>query len=379
MKKVLFVSNVLSHIYAFHLPYINWFKQNGFEVHVMANSNGQEAKGFDKYYDVKIERSPFSLKNITAYKEAKKIIDSEQYEIVHCHTPMGGVIGRLASRTIRKHGAMVLYTAHGFHFYKGAPKINWLLYYTMEKWLAPYADCIITINEEDYRNAKEKFESSRTKVEKISGIGVDVHRFSPAENKDTLKEEKGYAGKFLLTYAAEFIPRKNHRFFVEAAKELIKKCPNVKFLFAGKGVLADETKKYAEQLGVSEYIDFLGFRADMPDVLRMSDVLISASVEEGFGINIIEGMASGLPAVVSIVRGHKEMVKNGENGYLVRVDNAEDFCEKIEKLYYDKKQYQEMSMQAILTAEKFSIENSLNQMEQIYKQYIKEAEVSEDV
>lgn len=370
MKKVLFVSNVLSHIYAFHLPYINWFKQNGFEVHVMANSNGQEAKGFDKYFDVKIERSPFSLKNIVAYKEAKKIIDSERYDIVHCHTPMGGVIGRLASRKIRKQGAKVLYTAHGFHFYNGAPRINWLLYYTMEKWLAPYADCIVTINEEDYRNAKDKFESSKTKVEKISGIGVDIHKFSPAENKESLKAEKGYEGNFLLTYAAEFIPRKNHRFFVEATKELITKCPNVKFLFAGKGVLVEETRKYTEQLGVSEYIDFLGFRTDMPDVLRMSDVLVSASIEEGFGINIIEGMASGLPAVVSIVRGHKEMVKNGENGYLVCVDNITDFCEKIEWIYCNKKRYQEMSKQAILTAEKFSIENSLNQMEQIYKQYI---------
>lgn len=108
MKKVLYVSNVLSHIYAFHMPYINWFKQNGFEVHVMANSNGQEAKGFDKYFDVKIERSPFSLKNIAAYKEAKIIIDSEKYDIVHCHTPMGGVIGRLASRKIRKQGSNAL-------------------------------------------------------------------------------------------------------------------------------------------------------------------------------------------------------------------------------------------------------------------------------
>lgn len=370
MKKVLFVSNVLSHIYAFHLPYIKLFQENGFEVHVMANSNGQEAKGFDKYFDVKIERSPFSLKNLAAYKTAKKIIDSEQYDIVHCHTPMGGVIGRLASRKIKKQGSKVLYTAHGFHFYRGAPKINWLLYYTMEKWLAPHTDCIITINEEDYRNAKEKFETSKTRVEKISGIGVDIHKFSPAENKGLLKKASGYEGKFLLTYAAEFIPRKNHRFFVEAAKVLCKKCPNVKFLFAGKGVLTEETKAYAEQLGVTGYIDFLGFRTDMPDILRMSDVLVSASIEEGFGINIIEGMASGLPAVVSVVRGHKEMVKNEENGYLVNVDNVTDFCKKIETLYYDTEHYKKMSEQALLTAEKFSIENSLNQMEQIYQQYI---------
>ena len=370
MKKVLFVSNVLSHIYAFHLPYIKWFKERGFEVHVMANSNGQQSEGFDKYYDVKIERSPFSLKNLAAYKAAKKIIDFEKYDVVHCHTPMGSVIGRLASRKIRKQGAKVLYTAHGFHFYKGAPKINWLLYYTMEKLLAPCADCIITINEEDFNNAKEKFESPKTSIEKISGIGVDINRFSPAEDKDALKKANGYEGKFLLTYAAEFIPRKNHRFFVDAAKELVKKCPDVKILFAGKGELAEETKKYAEQSGVAEYIDFLGFCTNMPDILRMSDILISASIEEGFGINIVEGMASGLPAVVSVVRGHKEMVKNEQNGYLVDVNNVSEFCAKIEGLYNNKERYKEMSEQAMITAEKFSIENSLKQMEQIYKQYI---------
>lgn len=369
MKKVLFVSNVLSHIYAFHLPYINWFKQNGFEVHVMANSDGREAKGFDKYFDVKIERSPFSLKNITAYKEAKKIIDSEQYDIVHCHTPMGSVIGRLASRKIRKQGAKVLYTAHGFHFYKGAPKINWLLYYTMEKWLAPHTDCIITINDEDYHKAKEKFESSKTRVEKVSGIGVDIHRFSPAENKDTLKEEKGYAGKFLLTYAAEFIPRKNHRFFVEAAKELIKKCPNVKFLFAGKGVLAEETKKYAEQLGVSEHIDFLGFRTDMPDILKMSDVLVSSSTQEGLAINIVEGFAAGLPVVASNVRGNSDAIVDGKNGYSYTLNHTQEFCEKIEILQKSPELRLQMSAEAVVTAERFSIENALRQMTKIYECY----------
>ena len=372
MKKVLFVANTLSHIYAFHMPYIKYFKELGYEVHVMANSNGQQAEGFDKYFDVKIKRSPFSLKNIMAYRTAKKIIDSEKYNLVHCHTPMGGVIGRLASRKIRRQGARVLYTAHGFHFYKGAPKINWILYYTMEKLLVPHTDCVITINKEDFNNAKEKFKSQQTKIEKISGIGVDINRFSPAEDKEVLKKANGYEGKFLLTYAAEFIPRKNHRFFVKAAKVLVNKCPDVKFLFAGKGVLLEKTKKYAKKLGVAEYIDFLGFCTNMPDILRMSDVMISASIEEGFGINIIEGMASGLPVVASTVRGHKEMVKNEQNGYLIDIKNTNEFCEKIECLYYDKERYQKMSQNARIDAGNFRIESSLKQMGQIYKQYIKD-------
>lgn len=373
MKKVLFVSNVLSHIYAFHLPYIKWFKEHDFEVHVMANSNGQQAEGFDKYYDVKIERSPFSLKNLAAYRAAKKIIDSEKYDIVHCHTPMGGVIGRLASRKIRKQGAKVLYTAHGFHFYKGAPLLNWLLYYPMEKMLAKITDCVITINEEDYLLAKKNF-SKKANIEKISGIGVDFKRFSMPTNEEKviLKKKYGYENKFVLIYAAEFIERKNHRFIISATQKLIENCQDITIVFCGKGKLLEKSKKYAKICKVDKYIDFLGFRKDMPDLYRMSDVLISSSLQEGMPINLIEGYASGLPAIVSDIRGHNDVVRNGVDGYLIGIGDAFDFYNKIIKLYDDNRIYQDMSRQAVKTAEKFSIENSLKQMEQIYKQYISE-------
>lgn len=373
MKKVLFVSNILAHIEAFHLPYLQWFRENGYEVHVMTNAQGKRAEYCDKLYDVGIARSPFSLKNIAALKKAKKIIHAEQYDIIHSHTPMGGVIGRLAAGKARKNGAKILYTAHGFHFYQGAPKVNWLLYYTMEKLLAKKTDCIITINSEDYNRAKAKFASQKTEVQKISGIGVNLERFSPVskEEKLELKKQYGYEGKFLLIYAAEFIHRKNHKFFIDAAGKLCKQCPNIKFLFCGKGELLDTVKAYAEEQGVSEYVDFLGFRKDMPVLYKMSDVLISASIEEGFGINIIEGMATGLPAVASIVRGHKEMVRNGENGYLFPTADKEQFCGYLHQLHTDFDLYSRLSAAAICTAHEFSIDNSLKQMETIYRKYEK--------
>lgn len=371
MKKVLFISNILSHIEVFHLPYLEWFKRQGYEVHVMTNARGKTVEFCDKLFDVGIERSPFSIKNIAAIKKAKQIIDSENYNIIHSHTPMGGVVGRLATTNARKRGTRILYTAHGFHFYNGAPKLNWLLYYTMEKFLAKKTDCIITINTEDYGRAKDKFESKITTVEKISGIGVNIERFAPAnaEEKDELKKQYGYEGKFLLIYAAEFIPRKNHRFFIDAATDLCKLHPDIKFLFCGKGELMESTKKYAEECGVSEYFDFLGFRKDMPNLYKMSDVLISASIEEGFGINIIEGMATGMPAVASIVRGHKEMIKEGKNGFLFSTTSPSQFIDCIDQLYGDYGLYCDMSFEAIKTAQNFSIENSLKQMETIYKNY----------
>jgi len=371
IKKVLFISNILSHIYAFHLPYLQWFRENGFEVHVMTNAGGQEASYCDKLYDIDIERAPFSPKNINALKQARKIINEEKYDIVHCHTPMGGVIGRIASRGMRNQGAKVLYTAHGFHFYKGAPLINWMLYYTMEKYLAHMTDCIITINGEDYERAKKHFQSQITAVEKSSGIGVNIDRFSPAEGneKETLKKKYGYEGKFILLYAAEFIKRKNHRFFIEAASELASLCPNIKILFAGKGELLDEMKKYAEEKSVSKYIDFLGYCTNMPELFKMSDLVVSASIEEGFGINVIEGMAAGLPAVVSVVRGHKEMVVNGENGFLFSVNAPNDFCRDVSELCNSTAMYKRFSEKALLSVQKFSISNSLKQMVSIYKKF----------
>ena len=371
MKKVLFISNVLAHIEAFHLPYLEWFKNQGYEVHVMTNAEGKTAPFCDKLYDVGIERSPFNIKNIAAIKKAKRIINSEDYDIIHSHTPMGGVVGRLATTKARKKGTRILYTAHGFHFYSGAPKINWLLYYTMENLLAPKTDCIITINAEDYERAKEKFASQKTTVEKISGIGVNIDRFAPVsvEEKDELKRLYGYEGKFLLIYAAEFIPRKNHRFLIDAAKELCKLHPNIKFLFCGKGELMESMKQHADACGVADHVDFLGFRKDMPVLYQMSDVLVSASVEEGFGINIIEGMATGMPAVASVVRGHKEMVREGGNGFLFDTASSQQFIDCIHRLYSDAELYSDMSAGAIQTAQSFSIDNSLKQMEAIYKNY----------
>jgi glycosyltransferase EpsD len=338
----------------------------------MTNAGGKTVSFCEKLYDLGIERSPFNFRNIAIIKQAEKIINEEKYDIIHCHTPMGGVVGRISSRTARRNGTRVIYTAHGFHFYKGAPMINWLFYYTMERILARMTDCIITINEEDYTRAKDKFRSKNLQVYKIDGIGVDVSRFSKptGEEKNNLKKKYGHSDKFLLIYAAEFIPRKNHIFIINALPELIKVCPNIKVLFAGEGILKDGMQETINQRGLSKYVSFLGFCHNMPELYKMSDVVISASIEEGFGINIIEGMASGLPTVASVVRGHKEMVKQNKNGYLFDVKKPDQFCNAVYSLYSDSQLYRTFSDYALLTANCFSTEHSLEQMSAIYKNYI---------
>ena len=195
MHKVLLVATVQSHIAQFHQPLIKMLKEKGYIVHVCAKNNLKEKNGLsinmvDKVFDVPFSRSPFSLKNIGNYKTVKEIIKKEKYDIIHCNTPVGGLITRLAGRKYRRDGLKIIYTAHGFHFYKGAPKKNWIIYYPIEKYLAKYTDALITINEEDYKLAKSKFKTE--KIYKINSTGVNITKFKSKSSeleKNNLKKE----------------------------------------------------------------------------------------------------------------------------------------------------------------------------------------------
>ena len=371
MKKVLFIAHMISHIKCFHIPHIEALKSMGYEVHVMTNAEGEELPCCDKLYDLEIVRSPFSPKNLKIIKEAKRIIDSEGYELIHSHTPMGGVIGRLAAISARKKGTKVFYTAHGFHFFKGAPFINWIIYYNVEKFLSFFTDCIITINEEDFARAKKKFGTKKTKVKKINGIGVNLEKFAPlsSEEKLKLKKEYGYENNYLLIYAAEFSKGKKHKFIVDCIPKLKKSIPNIKILFCGIGALFEQVQEYAREKEVFGCIDFLGYRHDMPALYGMSDILITASEREGLATNVIEGIAEGLPVIATDIRGHIDIIEDGKNGYLFPVDDNEKFIYAVRDLIDDEKKYRDLCNNAIERSKHFNLENSIKQMKQIYEDY----------
>ena len=372
-KKILFVANIHKHFRAFHIPYIEYLKSIGYEVHVAANDSETQINEANKQFNIPINRNPFSVNNVKAIRQLEKIIEKENYCLIHCHTAMGSVVARIAARKFRLKGSLkVLYTAHGFHFYKGSPIHYWLSYYPVEIILTRFTDAIITINDEDYQLIK-KHKSKNCEVFKIPGIGVNKNRFNPVglQDKIDLRRKNGFQiNDFILVYAAEFIHRKNHDFIIDAAIELKEKIPNVKILFAGRGELIQVCKNKVLKLNLSNVVHFLGFRNDIDEVFKMADIGISSSRQEGLGLNLIEEMMCELPILATQDRGHKEIVTHGENGFLFAQGNKQEFIKYLKELYTNEDQRLVMGTKALNSSYKFEVSNSLSEMSSIYKKYL---------
>lgn len=378
MKKVLIVATVQSHICQFHLPLIDLLHKKGYEVHVAAKDNLKEKKGLklniaDRVFDVPFERSPLKKQNIKAYKELKEIIRKNNYDIIHCNTPMGGFLSRIIGRKYRKNGMKIIYTAHGFHFFKGAPIINWLVYYPIEKILSRYTDCIITMNQEDYRLASKKFK--HTHVVYTHGVGLNKQKFDikmTKEEKATLRKELGINEEdFVIIYVAEMTERKNHRMILQAMEELVTKNKNIKLLLAGNGPLLNKYNAWIKEKNLGENIKMLGYRPDIPQLMKISQIAVSTSRQEGLPVNVMEAMISGLPDVVTNCRGNIDLIEDGKNGYVVRIDDVQTLEERIIKLFHDKDLCESMSKESQKRVSKYLLENVILELEKIYLEDLK--------
>lgn len=326
MKKVLFVATVTLHINSFHIPYLKMFKDNGYEVHVASNGN-EKIEYCDKHFNLPFERFPLKPNNIKVYKELKKIINENNYEIIHCHTPVGGAVTRLAARNARKKGTRVIYTAHGFHFYKGAPLINWLIYYPIEKLLARYTDTLITINQEDYERAK-KFKAKQIKL--VHGVGVDENKFNFEMNEQEKEEYRKSLGlskdDYVLICIGELNKNKNQIMQIEAMRTLVKENSNIKLLLVGKGLLKEFYEQKIQEYNLKENIFLLGYRTDIPKLLKISNCLLATSKREGLPVNVMEAIIAGLPVIATNCRGQRDLV-NSDN--IVKDYNYNSLIEKI--------------------------------------------------
>ena len=331
--RILFCATVAWHLVRFHQPVMRWFKSKGWEVHAAA-SGSMEMPWTDRRFDVPFSRSPASFSNIAAYRRIRRIIEEGGYQLIHCHTPTAGALTRLAAREARRSGARVLYTVHGFHFQAGGPKLNWALFYPLERMLARLTDCLITINEEDYRLAADRrFPAAR--IVRVHGVGVDLERFKPAdaETRRGMRRRLGYEmDDQLLFYAAEFNQNKNQRMLVEALALLKDEFPRARLLLAGEGPLRPACEALAERLGVRDRVHFLGYRKDIADWLPSLDIAVASSFREGLPVNVMEAMACGLPVVATSNRGHRELVKPGRNGWLVPPGDVRQMAGRIRQL-----------------------------------------------
>ena len=373
MGKVLFVATVVkTHIMEFHIPYLKMFKEMGWETAVAARNDYENPTDCviphcDTYYNIPFERNPLKPGNLKAYKELKKVIDDGGYDIIHCHTPVGAMLTRLAARQARKKGTKVFYTAHGFHFYKGAPAINWILYYPVEKWLSRYTDVLITINKEDYERAKT-FKAG--KVCYVPGVGIDLKKFNVGYvDKEQKRKEMGVASDdFVLLSVGELIPRKNHEVVIRAMAVLKQDgcLEHIEYVICGRGAYEADLKKLADELGVADRIHFLGYRNDISEICNCADLFVFMSHQEGLPVALMEAMACGLPAVCSNIRGNTDLIDDGVTG-LISTNTPEGLAESINKMWNDPTLRDRLASAALQKIKRFDLSSAEDEMTKIYR------------
>lgn len=373
MKKVLFTATVVKkHIMEFHIPYLRLFQEQGWETAVAAKNDYDDPADCvipycDAYFDVQFDRSPLKRTNIQTYRMLKKIIREGQYDIIHCHTPVGAAVTRLAAIGARKRGTKVIYTAHGFHFYQGAPVKNWLIFYPIEWLLARLTDVLITINTEDYALAQKKLHAKR--VEYVPGVGLDTRRFCRNDQRGSLKRQALGLSEddFVILTVAELIPRKNHLVVLHALSQL-KETPayeNLKYVICGDGILMEELKQLVRSLGIQDHVLFLGYRDDIEALCNASDLFAFMSHQEGLPVALMEAMCCGLPAICSKIRGNVDLIEDGQDGLLL--DNTpQAVADGILKLYGDPEYRKKLGTAAEEKIRQYDIQNISERMKRIY-------------
>lgn len=316
-KKALQLASVASMIDQFNIPNIKILQSIGYQVDVVADFSNpgtisvERAKDLKRrladmdvtFYDIAIPRF-FTLGNIlNAYKNVKGLIEKEDYDLIHCHSPIGGAICRYAARSSRKNGTRVIYTAHGFHFYNGAPLKNWLFFYPIEKWLSRYTDVLITINKEDYKRASEKFHAKMVKY--VPGVGVDTAKFASRQSgRERIRAELDLKeSDTMLLSVGELNKNKNHESVIRAIQGL-----NVTYVIVGKGELKVKLESIAKENNVD--LRLTGFRSDVADFYSAADIYILPSIREGLNVSLMEAMASGLPVACGKIRGNTDLIED---------------------------------------------------------------------
>ena len=370
MKKALIVATVAGFVATFEINDIRLLQSLGYEVYCATNVDAlvnEEKKQMLRDMGIELiqidfSRTPFSKQVIRAYQQLKAVFTENHFDIVHCHTPMGGVVGRVAARKYRKYGTKVIYTAHGFHFYKGAPLKNWLLYFPVEWICAHWTDILITINKEDYARANRYMRSKN--VIYIPGVGIDTKKFSPTvpceNNREKLRISLGIRpDEKMLLSVGELSRRKNHAAVIQALSLLNNK--KIKYFICGQGELEKELKTLIDKLKLTDSVYLLGYRTDISELCHSSDLFVFPSMQEGLPVALMEAIASRTPIICSNVRGNTDLV-SGEMFF--DPSDSYEIATKIEE-YINSDKSLEIEHN-YMQLRKYDIENVVEDMQSIY-------------
>lgn len=362
--KILFVASVYRHLVSFHIPYIQYFQEQGYSVYAVGN--GDE----DKFIlselgitciDIPFSRNPFSTDNYQAYKQLYDLFKGDKFQLVHVNTPVAAFLTRLAYRNLKS--GPIVYTAHGFHFFEGSPLLNWAIYYPLEKIAAHWTDHLITMNQEDFRIGQRFL--SKEKLSIVHGVGVEFTNESV--NLDQLKQSLNLRDDVVvISCVGEMNKNKNQQYLLKNWATIKEQCPKVVLLLAGTGELEQQLKDYVNQHQLKD-VHFLGYRNDVGQLLEVSHISTLLSYREGLPKSTIEAMYKGLPCIVTDTRGLRDLIRDGENGYVIPLDYDEKLVETFVKLIQSQSLREKFRRNSIQLVEPFLLENVLPEYKAIYQ------------
>lgn len=368
-KKILFVATVVkTHILEFHVPYLKMMQELGWETAVAGKNDFEpDEEPFipycDHYYPIDFGRTPVAKCNLGAYRALKKQIDAGNYDIIHCHTPVAAFLTRFAAMDARKRGTKVIYTAHGYHFFKGAPLKNWLLFFPAEWITSFFTDLLININREDFAFSQKHMHPKR--LEYVKGVGVPLERFRDCTgSRSAVRASLGLReDDFVLLSVAELTKNKNHKMMLQAMKLL--EDPHIHLVCAGRGTEMEHCLALQRELGLTDRVHFLGYRKDVPMLYGAADAFLFVSFREGLSLSLMEAMSSGLPAIVSPIRGNVDLITDGKEGIYTQL-TPQAIAQAIRKVSSDSALREQLGAAAREKVRQFSLDTIAAQMKELY-------------
>ncbi|NLO48597.1 MAG: glycosyltransferase family 4 protein [Clostridiales bacterium] len=372
MPRVLVCASTVSHIQSFHLPYLRYFNEQGFEVHVAAQGD-QLPKELCITHSIDMSKRFFSVNNLRAANYFRRLIKTYRFDLILTHTSLAAFLCRLALLFAGKKDTMVINTVHGYFFFKGCGFFKKAVYYLPERFLAGVKDYIVTMNEEDTIAARGLHRPGGA-VFRVPGMGVDESRFHPASAQEKKQARLNLSlpeDAFVLVYAAEFSGRKNHIELIRAMPEIIKSVPKAVLLLCGTGLTQEKIKAETARLGLNTFVRFLGFCRDIENIYKACDMAVSVSQSEGLPFNIVEAQLCALAVAASSIRGHTDLIEHGETGWLYPPGDRKALADIIAGVFKSEDKGDKQRKAAVESAGHYTLKNAYPKNTACYRHVIR--------